>query len=219
MKTLQLGKDKTTGQIVDITEVSSGLDCNCTCVHCGDDLLAVQGDQRRWYFRHHERTDCEIGQEEALQALAIQLFRINSYFYVPKYGRQRYDEVLTDDEISDYQIEPDVVLFTRDYPIYIRFKLYEDQQVGGLLGFEDARERVVEIDLSSYTYTSKADFERYLLDHVADKRVWTWHENRSDQLRQFITAKETRPWILGVLGAGLAFGLYYLLRSDEEEEN
>lgn len=217
MRTLQLGKDKTTGQIVDVSEVSSGLDCNCSCVNCGDDLLAVKGDQRRWYFRHRERTDCEIGQEEALQALAIQLFKINSYFYVPKYGRQSYDEVVTKDDISDYQIEPDVVLFTRDYPIYIRFKLYEDQQVGGLLGFEEAEERVVEIDLSSKTYTDKIDFERFLLDNIGYKRVWTWHEDRSNQLRQFVTAKETRPWILGALGAGLAFGLYYLLRSDGED--
>lgn len=218
MKTLQLGKDKTTGQIVDISEVSSGLDCNCSCVNCGDDLLAVQGDQRRWYFRHHERTDCEIGQEEALQALAKQLFEINSYVYIPKYGRQSYDEVETDeDQLSDFKIEPDIVLHTRNYPIYILFKLYEDQQVGGLLGFENAEERVVEIDLSHYNYTSKANFERFLLENVSDKRVWTWHEDNADKIRQFVTAKENRPWLLGALGAGLAFALYYVLRSEDKD--
>lgn len=212
MKTFQLGKDKISGRILDIQEVQSGLNCNCVCPNCGDDLVAVQGQQRAWYFRHHEQKDCESGYQKGLLALAIQVLKNNSYLYLPKYGRISYQGVQAYQQPSDLPLESDVVLYTEHYPIYLQFKLSEGQETGGYPGFENADENIVEIDLSDYVYESKSHFENHLLGDIDIKRVWSWQENHPGKVLQFITAKENRPWLLGAIAAGLCFGLYQLFK-------
>ncbi len=215
MKTFQLGQDKATGEIVDVKSVSSGLDCNCVCPSCGDDLVAVQGEQRRWYFRHYEKHDCERGYHKGLRVLALQILRDNNYFYIPKYGRLSYKNIEIRRPFSDLPLTSDVVLDTKYFPVNLQFKMTDEEEVGGYPGFEKAEINLVEIDLTDYVYTTKEHFESYLLNNIDNKHIWSWQEGQRGEALQRITAKENRPWVLGILGAGLAYALYRFLRSED----
>lgn len=75
MDLFKLGKDKDSGKIVEVSEVKSGLDCNCVCPNCGKDLVAAQGEKTEWYFRHYEQaSDCKTGPEKGIQELKLLLW-------------------------------------------------------------------------------------------------------------------------------------------------
>ncbi|MYB77653.1 MAG: hypothetical protein F4X83_11300 [Chloroflexi bacterium] len=40
------------GKLVTAREVERGLDCNCTCISCGEPLLARHGKEKVWHFSH-----------------------------------------------------------------------------------------------------------------------------------------------------------------------
>jgi len=61
------------GRIVHVVEVSSGLECNCTCPHCGSKLIARKGDIRRHHFAHYDADDCNHATETAIHLMAKQI--------------------------------------------------------------------------------------------------------------------------------------------------
>jgi competence protein CoiA len=61
------------GQMRSVDEVARGLACDCTCPHCGEPVIARQGDIREWHFAHASGTECDQAAESALHFAAKQL--------------------------------------------------------------------------------------------------------------------------------------------------
>lgn len=54
------------GSTVHISEVQSGLECNCICPSCGERLVAKKGNQKIHHFAHMNHADCAQAYESAL---------------------------------------------------------------------------------------------------------------------------------------------------------
>lgn len=58
MKNITENENKTSfglsnGEVRHISEVKSGLDCNCNCLGCGGVLVAKKGEKNGHHFAHH----------------------------------------------------------------------------------------------------------------------------------------------------------------------
>jgi hypothetical protein len=73
------------GAIVHVSQVLRGLDCNCSCVHCGGPLVARKGVQRRHHFAHYRDSSCPGAAESLLHLLAKELLSTGETIALPEY--------------------------------------------------------------------------------------------------------------------------------------
>ncbi|WP_231975240.1 competence protein CoiA family protein [Geopseudomonas guangdongensis] len=63
-------------QLVTVQEVERGLACGCTCIECGEVLIARKGEQKEHHFAHHSNKEsCEVRRESLLHLFAKQVIR------------------------------------------------------------------------------------------------------------------------------------------------
>jgi hypothetical protein len=66
-----------------ISDVNSGLECHCTCPHCGNKLIAKKGNIRTHHFAHYESMDCNHGAETAIHLLAKEIIAEHKVIQLP----------------------------------------------------------------------------------------------------------------------------------------
>jgi hypothetical protein len=71
------------GRVVHVEAVTNGLDCGCSCPHCGSQLIAKKGNVRIHHFAHHNYIDCEHGAETALHLMAKQIIADRKIVQLP----------------------------------------------------------------------------------------------------------------------------------------
>ena len=60
------GVHKETGELLHISNVPSGLKCDCICAACGQPFGAKKGDIRRHHFAHVSNYECMYASEVAI---------------------------------------------------------------------------------------------------------------------------------------------------------
>ena len=60
------GVDKDSGKLKHISQVPSGMKCNCKCARCGESFEARKGTQRRHHFAHVSNYECMYAGEVAV---------------------------------------------------------------------------------------------------------------------------------------------------------
>jgi len=58
------------GKLVFTNEVERGLECGCTCPHCGSRLIAKKGQIKQHHFAHYDADNCGKALETAIHLLA-----------------------------------------------------------------------------------------------------------------------------------------------------
>ncbi|WP_188857897.1 competence protein CoiA family protein [Marinobacterium nitratireducens] len=71
------------GQLLFINEVERGLDCGCSCPHCGGRLIAKKGDIKQHHFAHYNAENCGKGLETALHLLGKQVLMTEKQVRLP----------------------------------------------------------------------------------------------------------------------------------------
>ena len=74
------------GDPVQISDVASGLECNCICPECKTPLIAKKGDIREHHFAHSVDTNCSGGVESSLHWLAKKVFSVRPIIILPPMG-------------------------------------------------------------------------------------------------------------------------------------
>jgi len=86
---LAFARDDVTGRLVDVRDVSRGLACHCSCVSCGEQLVARKGDVIAWHFAHTANSSCskvaKEGSLDAIDAMVRQLIMENPAIELPSY--------------------------------------------------------------------------------------------------------------------------------------
>jgi len=86
---LAFARDDVTGRIVDVRDVPRGLACNCTCISCGEQLVARQGEVVAWHFAHKANSNCsksaEQGSLDAIAEMVCQLIAEHPTLELPSH--------------------------------------------------------------------------------------------------------------------------------------
>ncbi len=72
------------GRIVHISEVPSGLKCQCACPHCRAKLVARKGNIKQHHFAHHATTECRHAYESAIHKLAKEILYERKHIKLPE---------------------------------------------------------------------------------------------------------------------------------------
>ncbi|SOE23589.1 Competence protein CoiA-like family protein [Spirosomataceae bacterium TFI 002] len=113
------------GLAVSIHDVENGLKCKCICPKCGNLLVAHQGKNIAWHFKHHNSEDCEGALESSIHLAAKQLLLGKKIFYLgklykkvegigflkildPKRKGFKSKEVILEQEVANFK--PDVIV-------------------------------------------------------------------------------------------------------------
>jgi len=152
------------GQLITIKTALRGLACNCSCICCGEPVVARKGLIREHHFSHHSNKEsCSIQRESLLHLYAKQVIRNDLGLQLPPMPgtwpesedqTSWWDFERVDEEVPQPGFQPDLVAHLRDGS-----QLFIEIAVTSFIG-EEKLERIknvgidtVEIDLSELLYS------------------------------------------------------------------
>ncbi|KLK90318.1 hypothetical protein AA309_26430 [Microvirga vignae] len=171
--------ERVDGTMAHISEVTSGLECNCVCPGCGTRLVARKGNKQDHHFGHHGVEDgrpCQTGPETALHKFAKEVLARRLELELPPLvigeghsrwvgypgGTYHFDAALLESKLG--AIVPDVIVRKGDRHLLVEFLVTHacDEAKIARIGAMDVA--AIEIDLSGLPRdTSRADLEEAIL--------------------------------------------------------
>ncbi|WP_419834517.1 competence protein CoiA family protein [Endozoicomonas atrinae] len=129
---------KKDNQIVHISEVDSGLECDCFCPACNSPLIARKGTIRTHHFAHHQGTDSQACVETALHLFAKQVLMEHKKVRLPEdqlsaeaidhHGKKHLKTLLINAEKIEFT-NVDAEVFRAGYRSDITAYPYENQNL------------------------------------------------------------------------------------------
>ncbi|MCW3124173.1 MAG: hypothetical protein JWQ38_3665 [Flavipsychrobacter sp.] len=171
-------EDKSTGNIVHVSEVLRGNACDCICIECGNELQARKGEARRHHFKHITGTECDG--ETILHKLAKKILVNNRQLALPNQeGYFQYAEVIEECKLES--IRPDIILVTTTDKVLIEIAVTSFITEEKLAKIQGQSYNAVEVDFSSLPREcSYLELEKILIDQIDKKEVVNW---KGEQLK------------------------------------
>lgn len=197
---------RTDQEMVSPEEVPRGRECGCDCAECGGPVMAIQGTEKIWHFRHEKGSDCAGGYVKSVHERAKQLIRQRRELILPpleavvqgfdafgicheerepvlKAGRVVLDAARTSALVEDVTV--DVLGVVREREILIEVTVHHQlmpEKQRRLIGTGRA---VLEIDLSRFkALQATAELLEAALFETASNRRWIHHQKLAEaQLR------------------------------------
>lgn len=88
------------GMVMHIDDVSSGLACDCTCLGCGNQLVARKGEIYRHHFAHHVQSETPCC-ESIVHKLSKDIIREHKKVRLPKFVCSHVEKDVYGEEISE----------------------------------------------------------------------------------------------------------------------
>ncbi|WP_162934921.1 competence protein CoiA family protein [Pseudomonas cavernae] len=178
------------GRLISIEEALRGLACNCTCVSCGEAVIARKGLIREHHFAHYSNKEsCSIQRESLLHLYAKELIRDNLGLQLPPMPdaypasddpTSWWDFVEVETEVPQAGFQPDLVAHLKDGT-----QLFIEVAVTSFIGEEklerikSAGSKTVEIDLRELLYRKlpipSEEVKSQILEHLPNK-TWIYPE-------------------------------------------
>lgn len=187
------------GRVVHVEDVKNGLDCGCSCPHCGSQLNAKKGDVRVHHFAHYNAIDCEHGAETAIHLTAKQIIADRKIVQLPPIFLHlmkidtnnhphhvnqfmptklaRLEEVKTEPTMEDYR--PDLTALDLDGEwLDIEIKVTHEVDDVKAKAQVDRQRNMLEIDLSQVSRTlSYKELEEMVLYSAPRHFIYSQEQN------------------------------------------
>ncbi|MFK5950191.1 MAG: hypothetical protein QM500_15610 [Methylococcales bacterium] len=178
----------------------NGEKCNCICIECGTNLIANQGNQRGWHFKHASEDNCSGGIETVLHKRAKEILSEETYFLLPpliiveqalswepdidetdtvvlvSYGQKlKLDNIkLVEEGVN--QIRPDLIIFSKKVPLMVEIAVTHFVD-------EEKKQKIIEsgiscleIDISNLKDCELNDSEiKELIVNGIDNKKWIFN--------------------------------------------
>lgn len=194
-------------QIVHISEVDSGINCNCQCSACDEPLVARKGSKVMHHFAHKSTVDCEYGYQTSLHLAAKDIISKNMIFAVPELyltlkmcdNRRELLEsaaVLTVYEVVlEKKIDtiiPDILLETNIGKIIVEIYVTHEIDTEKKKKIKRLNIPTIEIDLSKFDRDIfPADLEDILIKGL-DFKEWIYNGKREESYKKFLSISEKK---------------------------
>jgi hypothetical protein len=150
------------GVLTHVSQVPSGIACNCTCPACDAPLVAKKGHLKLHHFAHAKDSDCASALETALHLAAksilsqrrqIVLPEVKTHFWNSRYScvlahEQTYFLERVDVEKRVGLIIPDLLVYIRGRPIAIEVRVTHAVDKPKSAHYRSLSLSALEIDLS-----------------------------------------------------------------------
>lgn len=176
-------------KLISVDEVERGLKCNCTCPHCGDPLIARQGNDRQHHFAHSSNKNCKYGYETSLHLLAKEIISKSRSIFLPNIEikhTKKYVEIIKkgqtiniDKAIVEYSlddIKPDLLISSNNQQyiveIYVTHKVDEQKYQK----IKQLNIPTIEINLSKYRHNINEETLQDILLNENKQKYWIYNE-------------------------------------------
>lgn len=171
-------EDRSTGNVVHVSEVLRGNACDCICIECGNELQARKGKARRHHFKHITGSECDG--ETILHKLAKKILSNNRQLALPNQADYfKYTEVIEECKLEG--IRPDIILVTLSDKVLVEIAVTSFINDEKLEKIKAQSYNAVEVDLSYLPKEcSYLELEKILIHQIDKKEVVNW---KGEQLR------------------------------------
>lgn len=195
-------------ELVHVSEVTSGLKCECFCPACNAKLVAKKGEKVIHHFAHYQSEECKYGYETSLHLAAKQMIAEAKKFIIPAVylnfpssGKKRlliYE--VKEIEISEAFLEqregniiPDIVILHKNKKIFIEIYVTHAIDESKLLKVKDCDISTNEIDLSDYKRSiTKEELEKVIFEDT-EKKKWIYNSFENGLLKKFMSVSKPTP--------------------------
>ncbi len=176
------------GEWVHVDEVPRGLDCNCVCPHCGEPLVARQGEIKEHGFAHHSskrEANLDICYRVAMYKLAEHIIQKEkciltpSYYDIFKEEKIEFAKVEIDDRYDRQDKQPDVIATTKDGKQYLIEFIFQDK-VQHKKAIDYKNTSCLTVNLADQEMDNLKDF---LLAETKEK-TWINNQNYFDRIEE-----------------------------------
>lgn len=201
-----------------ISEVESGLICNCTCPACGERLIAKKGENITPHFAHESKQQCEHAYETSLHYDAKRIIEerkrivlpyrkphfdtsnLNGFYYsafdLKNFGTIESRQYSVDNVILEkrlHNIIPDIKCTINGEILLIEIAVTSKVQKEKQEKIQEIGLPVIEIDLSKLDRTiEKEELASYILDNIKNK-IW-FGNKKDDKLIDLLNQKHNKIW-------------------------
>jgi hypothetical protein len=174
------------GTIAHISEVPSGLSCDCCCPGCKSQLVARKGAEKVHHFAHHGAIPCHHARESALHKLAKEVLNDRRELLVPAVGAWiGHDALITheervhrfDDAVLEHHLDtivPDVIVRKGKHPLLVEMFVTHRCDLEKVKRVEALGIACVEVDLRSLQRNATREQVAQALTASAD-RWWVFN--------------------------------------------
>jgi hypothetical protein len=229
--TIQYPYGNQNGINLHISQVQSGLKCNCICPACKKIFVARKGPKRKHYFSHYDGINCKYGYETQLHIIAKKIIEKSKQILIPevsfKLGREQISlagsQLITVDSVElehrTNNLVPDLVLKAGKRVLFV--EIYVTHAVG-----EEKRKKIIashnsaiEINLSKSNYHENLLEKDLFNEIVLDKRnkSWIYNSKSADILSEITKVKGTKITVDDYLGNKVTFGCKIPMRRNPDK--
>lgn len=184
-----------------ISEVPSGLKCNCKCPQCGSPLVARKGSKREHHFAHHGPTACNYATETALHLVAKKALEKSSAIRLPAvqvtfYSHQstleiapekiyQIDSIRSEKRIGN--IVPDLIATIQNRELLIEIFVthrVDDKKRNKIIRLGIS---VIEIDLSKAPRDLEFDSISELVVNGLDNKRWIYNARADKEYKKIMS--------------------------------
>ena len=195
------------GDLLHISEVGSGLTCDCVCPCCGTSLVAHKGPKVQHHFSHYDSRTCEGSTETALHlaakevledAMEITLPAVNVVFGSYLGGieistSRKFDIDRVEVETRTGSIVPDLIATIENRLLIIEIFVTHGVDARKIEHIREMGVSAIEIDLSEMPRDLPREMIRHtILDGHVNKR-WLYNTVADSRLQQILNASTRKP--------------------------
>ncbi|MFA5688530.1 MAG: competence protein CoiA family protein [Kiritimatiellales bacterium] len=204
MERVQLPFGIKANKLTHISEVGSGLSCECFCPACGTSLIAKKGEIQAHHFAHYNAPECTYALESALHLFAKEIIAKRKVFTVPPL----YDDIpdygiclLSKDQIINIdnvylehrlkRVIPDLIIEAKGRRLAIEIAITHFIDEEKFYEIASQELSTIEIDLSSFDKISfkKEDIENIVVDGLQGKR-WVFNDKHRYLREKYIEERK-----------------------------
>ncbi|WP_316827839.1 hypothetical protein [Pedobacter miscanthi] len=194
MAEVTFGLDRNTQSIKHISEVQSGLSCNCNCIQCGKAIKAAKGQVQEHHFKHHELSDCTASFESVLHLTAKKIIQNGCLFNTGANGVISYSA--SELEKVDGVYRYDAFITTPDKSIAIEIVVTNQLSQSKYDYIRLIKQRCIQIDLQEVDRNiNYDDLEKLVLANASCKRT-IWWDGESQVTISNDSSSDQAYWLL-----------------------
>jgi Competence protein len=196
-------------KLVHISEVDSGLKCNCRCPACGEELIAKKGIKMIHHFAHKSTIECEFGYQTSLHLAAKKIISENLEIKVPAlylefpgvYKKEmiigeksvKVTNVILEKKLDN--IIPDILIITDIGEIIVEIFVTHEIDEEKLEKIKCLDIPTIEINLSDFDRNITEEDLKEVLINGNQSKVWIYNGKRREVYDRFLEQAEYKKII------------------------
>jgi len=188
--------------LVHISEVKKGLECNCVCSACNHPLIARKGDKNQHHFAHYRTKECEHALESALHLAAKKILESEKRIRLPRVTIEKWDYEVSEEKVISFDevrletrldsIIPDVIVYAKGRPLIIEIAVTHFTEKAKLQKIRSMNISTLEISLNQISKNIPYEELKDVIIQSTDTKKWIYNVRKENIINEIHELSEKK---------------------------